>query len=54
LILAGAPIGQSEDVSPRLRSALASSDIIAAEDTRRLRRLAADLGVTLTARVVSY
>lgn len=54
LILAGAPIGQSEDVSPRLRSALAAADIIAAEDTRRLRRLAADLGVTLTARVVSY
>src|SRR5690606_26895709 len=29
-------------------------DVIAAEDTRRLRRLAADLGVTVTGRVVSY
>jgi len=28
--------------------------VIAAEDTRRLRRLAAALGVTLTARIVSY
>jgi 16S rRNA (cytidine1402-2'-O)-methyltransferase len=54
LILAGAPIGRAEDVSPRLRSALADADVIAAEDTRRLRRLAADLGVSLTARLVSY
>jgi len=54
LVLAGAPIGQVGDASPRLRAALAEADVIAAEDTRRLRRLAADLGVTVTARVVSY
>jgi 16S rRNA (cytidine1402-2'-O)-methyltransferase len=54
LVLAGAPIGQVGDVSPRLRETLASADVIAAEDTRRLRRLAADLGVELTGRVVSY
>ena len=53
-MLAGAPIGQVGDVSPRLRETLASADVIAAEDTRRLRRLAADLGVELTGRVVSY
>jgi 16S rRNA (cytidine1402-2'-O)-methyltransferase len=54
LILAGAPIGQVADASPRLREALATADVIAAEDTRRLRRLAADLGVAVTGRVVSY
>ncbi|RJL33261.1 16S rRNA (cytidine(1402)-2'-O)-methyltransferase [Bailinhaonella thermotolerans] len=54
LVLAGAPIGQAEDVSPRLRAALAGADVIAAEDTRRLRRLAADLGVTIGGRIVSY
>lgn len=54
LILAGAPIGQVGDASPRLRDALATVDVIAAEDTRRLRRLISDLGVTLTGRVVSY
>ncbi|MGW4639147.1 16S rRNA (cytidine(1402)-2'-O)-methyltransferase [Sphaerisporangium sp. NPDC004334] len=54
LVLAGAPIGRVEDASARLREALAGADIVAAEDTRRLRRLAADLGVTLAGRVVSY
>jgi 16S rRNA (cytidine1402-2'-O)-methyltransferase len=33
---------------------LAEADVIAAEDTRRLRRLAADLEVTITGKVVSY
>ena len=54
LVLAGAPIGQSSDASPRLAAALGSADVVAAEDTRRLHRLCADLGVTLTGRVVSY
>jgi 16S rRNA (cytidine1402-2'-O)-methyltransferase len=54
LILAGAPLGDPADTSPRLRAALAAAGVIAAEDTRRLRRLAADLGVPLTARLVSY
>jgi 16S rRNA (cytidine1402-2'-O)-methyltransferase len=54
LVVAGTPIGDPTDASPRLRAALASADVVAAEDTRRTRRLAADLGVTLTARVVSY
>ncbi|TMR16114.1 16S rRNA (cytidine(1402)-2'-O)-methyltransferase [Nonomuraea turkmeniaca] len=54
LVLAGAPIGQAGDVSPRLREVLGSADVVAAEDTRRLRRLAAELGVELTGRVVSY
>ncbi|WP_433180908.1 16S rRNA (cytidine(1402)-2'-O)-methyltransferase [Actinoallomurus sp. CA-150999] len=54
LTLAAAPIGRAEDASARLRTALADADIIAAEDTRRLRRLAADLDVSPTGRVVSY
>jgi 16S rRNA (cytidine1402-2'-O)-methyltransferase len=54
LTLAAAPIGRAEDASQRLRAALGEAEIIAAEDTRRLRRLAADLGVTPAARVVSY
>ena len=54
LLLAGAPIGRPGDASPRLREALAAADVVAAEDTRRLRRLTADLGVTVTGRVVSY
>ncbi|MBD2892863.1 Ribosomal RNA small subunit methyltransferase I [Actinomadura sp. RB99] len=54
LLLAAAPIGQAGDASVRLRDALAAAPVIAAEDTRRLRRLAADLGVELVGRVVSY
>jgi 16S rRNA (cytidine1402-2'-O)-methyltransferase len=54
LVLAGAPLGDPADASPRLRDALAGADVIAAEDTRRLRRLAADLGVRTGARVVRY
>ena len=54
LLLAAAPIGRADDASARLRAALADTPVIAAEDTRRLRRLAGDLGVQITARVVSY
>jgi 16S rRNA (cytidine1402-2'-O)-methyltransferase len=54
LVLAGAPIGQAGDASPRLRHELATAEVIAAEDTRRLHRLCKDLGVTLTGRVLSY
>ncbi|HVT20829.1 MAG TPA: 16S rRNA (cytidine(1402)-2'-O)-methyltransferase [Mycobacteriales bacterium] len=53
LVLAATPIGDPGDASPRLRAALADADVIAAEDTRRLRRLAAALGVELTARLVA-
>lgn len=54
LILAGTPIGNIGDASPRLVAALAEADVIAAEDTRRLRRLASDLNVEITAKVVSH
>ena len=54
VILAGVPLGQAGDASARLRSALASTPVIAAEDTRRLRRLCADLEVTPAGRIVSF
>jgi 16S rRNA (cytidine1402-2'-O)-methyltransferase len=54
LILAATPIGQVADASGRLAEALASADVVAAEDTRRLKRLAADLGVEIGGRIVSY
>jgi 16S rRNA (cytidine1402-2'-O)-methyltransferase len=54
LLLAGVPLGNPGDATDRLRAALASADVIAAEDTRRLRRLAADLAVTPAGRIVSY
>jgi 16S rRNA (cytidine1402-2'-O)-methyltransferase len=54
LMLAATPIGRPEDASARLVAALAAAPVIAAEDTRRLRRLADRLGVTLAGAVVSY
>jgi 16S rRNA (cytidine1402-2'-O)-methyltransferase len=53
LVIAATPIGDPQDASPRLRRALETADVVAAEDTRRLHRLAKALGVTVTARVVA-
>lgn len=54
LILAAVPIGQPGDASSRLAETLGTADVIAAEDTRRVRRLAAELGVQITGRIVSF
>ncbi|MFJ5531580.1 16S rRNA (cytidine(1402)-2'-O)-methyltransferase [Streptomyces sp. NPDC093261] len=54
LVLAGTPIGDIADAPPRLAEELATADVIAAEDTRRLRRLTQALGVQPAGRVVSY
>ena len=54
LVLAATPIGRAADAPPRLADELAAADVVAAEDTRRLRRLCSDLSVTLSGRVVSY
>ena len=54
LVLAATPIGRVADASPRLAEELATADVVAAEDTRRLKRLTADLGVEVRGRVVSY
>lgn len=54
LVLAATPIGDVDDASPRLRRLLAEADVIAAEDTRRLRALAARLAVRPSGRLLSY
>ena len=54
LVLAATPIGDPRDAAPRLAQEIAGADVVAAEDTRRLRRLCADLGVTPGGSVVSY
>ena len=53
VVLAATPLGNIHDASPRLRAALAEASVIAAADTRRVRTLAAALGVEITGRVVS-
>jgi 16S rRNA (cytidine1402-2'-O)-methyltransferase len=47
-------LGNPLDASQHLKDLLAQADVVAAEDTRRLRALAARLGVTLGGRVVSF
>jgi len=54
LTLAATPLGNPGDASPRLKEAIVTAEIIAAEDSRRFHRLAADLGVTFTAKVISF
>ncbi|MDO9457309.1 16S rRNA (cytidine(1402)-2'-O)-methyltransferase [Nocardioides sp.] len=54
LVLAATPIGRVADAPPRLAEELAGADVVAAEDTRRLKRLTGDLGVTVGGRIVSY
>lgn len=54
LLLAGTPIGDVSDASPRLLQSLQTADVIAAEDTRRFRALLQRLGISTTARVISY
>ncbi len=54
LVLAATPIGDPGDASARLAVELGSADLVAAEDTRRLRRLTSALGIQIGGRVVSY
>ena len=54
LVLAATPIGDPRDAAPRLAHELASADVVAAEDTRRLQRLLGALGVTPRGSVLSY
>ena len=54
LVLAATPMGEVGDASQRLRDALGSAEVVAAEDTRRTRALAKALGVEITGRVVSF
>lgn len=54
LVLAATPIGDPRDAAPRLADELATADVIAAEDTRRLRRLCQALDVNPVGKVISY
>ena len=54
IVLAATPIGNPDDASHRLRVALETSDVVAAEDTRRLRDLAGRLGVRIAGEVVAH
>jgi 16S rRNA (cytidine1402-2'-O)-methyltransferase len=54
VVLAATPLGDVQDASARLVTALGSAALIAAEDTRRLRRLCADVGVVPQGKVVSF
>lgn len=53
LLIAATPLGQPSDASTRLVRALGSADVIAAEDTRRIRTLAAALEVKPVGKVIS-
>ncbi len=54
LVLAARPIGNFKDSSLRLIAALKSADLIAAEDTRKLKRLLSDLAIKTSAKIISY
>lgn len=53
LILAATPLGNILDASRRLIETLEQADLIAAEDTRRAKRLFADLNIDVSAPVIS-
>ena len=53
LLIGATPLGQPSDASARLVKALASADVIAAEDTRRIRTLAQALDAKPAGRIVS-
>lgn len=54
LVLAATPIGDPQDAAPRLALEIAAADVVAAEDTRRFRRLCAALEARPSGSVVSY
>ena len=54
LMLAATPVGNAEDASTRLVRALQECEVIAAEDTRRLRALTARLGIEPRGQILSF
>lgn len=54
LLIGATPLGRPDDASARLVEALKTADIVAAEDTRRIRGLAQSLGVQPTGRILSF
>lgn len=54
LLLAGVPLGNPQDASARLISAIRNASVIAAEDSRKFQRLLQDLEITTNAKVISF
>ena len=54
LILAAIPLGNPADASMNLREAIVSAKFIAAEDSRKFSRLCSDLGITYSAKIISF
>ena len=54
LILAAIPLGNPADASTNLREAIISAKFIAAEDSRKFSRLCSDLGITYSAKIISF
>ena len=54
LTLAATPLGNAGDASDRLKDAIESAKIVAAEDSRKFHRLCADIGVKFSGRVISF
>jgi 16S rRNA (cytidine1402-2'-O)-methyltransferase len=54
LAIAATPIGNPRDASPRLVEVLSTADAVAAEDTRRLTRLARELDFRVSGDIVSF
>ena len=54
LVVAAVPLGNIGDASERLKDAIRSADIVAAEDSRRFLRLCHDLNIECKAKVISF
>ena len=54
LILAAIPLGNPADASANLREAIVGAKFIAAEDSRKFSGLCSDLGITYSAKIISF
>lgn len=54
ILMAATPLGNAEDASLRLIKALRDSDVVAAEDTRKLRALVSRLDIEPTGQILSF
>jgi 16S rRNA (cytidine1402-2'-O)-methyltransferase len=54
LVLAAVPLGNVGDASDRLKDAILTADLVAAEDSRRFLRLCKDLNLECRAQVISF
>jgi len=54
LVLAAVPLGNIGDASERLKLAITTADLVAAEDSRRFLRLCKDLDLNCSAHIISF